>query len=86
MANICKKQYFQKTGTFNVYSWCPGTNNYNKTLNGSRQNKTKEATAYSCTATSGSHGFDSKTTYVYNVVMYNGASNNLAYVECDYVS
>jgi hypothetical protein len=81
MANICKKVFFRKTGGFDVYKWCPSSNNYNKTQN----NGNNKNNNYFCTATPNSQGFDFITTYSYNVIFINGEMKKLAYVACDYV-
>lgn len=38
-----------------------------------------------CNAKKGSQGIDNITGYVYEMIVVNGISQNLAYVECDYV-
>ena len=70
--------FVRKTGGFDVYKWSPLPNNFER-------KKQEEQVVYYCTATAGSQGLDSVTTYVYNVVNVNGKINKLAYVACDYV-
>jgi hypothetical protein len=38
-----------------------------------------------CNAKKGSQGYDNISGYVYHLVVINGISEHLAYVECDYV-
>jgi hypothetical protein len=75
---------FKKSVNFELYNWCPPPNEYNKSLNGDRQNN-KTTTNNFCTATPGSQGIDFISTYVYNVVTINGQSSRIAYVECNYM-
>jgi hypothetical protein len=86
MSNLCRRNLIAKPLGYNIYKWCPQPTNYTKAHVGVNYNKPKSNTPYYCNATAGSQGFDFITTYVYNVVMYNGSSNNLAYVACDYVA
>ena len=77
---------FKKSVNFELYNWCPGPSNYNKSLNGGRpNNKTKTISNNFCTATAGSQGIDFISTYVYNVVTINGEPSRIAYVECNYM-
>ena len=83
MANTCNKVFFRKTGGFDVYKWCPGTNNYNKQNN---SNSSRQNSKYYCTATANSQGVDFISTYDYNIMVIDGLVSRLAYVACDYVS
>jgi hypothetical protein len=85
MSNICRKNLISKPLGYNIYKWCPQPTNYDKKQFGVNNDKPKTNTQNYCNATSGSQGFDFITTYSYNIVMYNGNINKLAYVACDYV-
>ena len=78
--------YFRKTGGFDVYTWCPSPNNYDKSPNIGRVNIKNQPSPYFCTASSGSQGIDFTNTYIYNNILINNEDSRLAYIECDYVS
>ena len=79
-----KKLYSRKTGygyrSQKLYLWSPETD-----IKKVNQNRVNISVGPSCTATSGSQGYDNIVGYVYNLVVIDGIQKNLAYVECNYV-
>jgi hypothetical protein len=81
MNQNCKKVFIRKTSGNQLYKWSPPCNNVTKR----GENSILTAKPYFCTATSGSLGQDWITTFVYDIAVFNGQAQHLAYVECDYV-
>jgi hypothetical protein len=71
-------QYALKTYDNYLYTWTPQAPKYNKIKN------TDDKKSY-CDALPGSQGQDWICTYVYDISVFNGEQERLAYVECDYV-
>jgi hypothetical protein len=61
-----------------LYTWTPEAPTYNKGKN------TGDKKSY-CDALPDSQGQDWICTYVYDISVFNGEQQRLAYVECDYV-
>ena len=61
-----------------LYTWCPEAPTYKK----EKSNLDKK---YFCDATPGSQGQDWICTYVYDLSVFNGVQERIAYVACDYV-
>lgn len=70
--------YSLKTYNNYLYTWCPEAPVYSKS-----QNKINKK--YYCTATAGSQGEDWICSYVYDISVFNGVQERIAYVACDYV-
>lgn len=73
-----KNVFVRKTGGFDVYKWSPQPNNFQRKAQPPKP-------VYFCTAKAGTQGEDNVTTYVYNVIIVDGAINKIAYVACNYV-
>jgi hypothetical protein len=80
----CRKTYFLKTFTSDIYKWSPGCPDFSKKKLQDNRGSGKK-TPVICTATAGSQGQDFTTTYVYDIVVVDYQQARLAYVECDYV-
>jgi hypothetical protein len=78
----CKKVFFLKTSTYDVYKWSPGCPDFSKNR---RHEGTGNTKPVFCTAVAGSQGQDFITTYVYDTALIDNQQARLAYVECDYV-